>query len=173
MKIFLLKMGHYVLTHDYCQGFELVGDLRKLTLNNAKKLNPLVLHKALMLLTECMGQRMKKFHLFNGSVFFDFLLNLLKQGLSSKLRERIVIHSSIESLHGLIPKERLPKDFGGEEMSTKKLADLTFKELSSDEHLEKLKFMEQAATDESLRLISTFNEEYSGVPGSFKTLCVD
>lgn len=54
-----------------------------------------------------------------------------------------------------------------------KSTEIQFKELSSDANIAKLKFMEEAATDESYRLPCTFNEEYSGVPGSFKTLCVD
>lgn len=50
---------------------------------------------------------------------------------------------------------------------------MNFKEFSSDDHIAKVKFMEQASTDESCRLPGKFNEEYSGMPGSFKTLCVD
>lgn len=51
--------------------------------------------------------------------------------------------------------------------------DMDFQEWSSDNHIEKIKFMETAATDESARLGCKFNEEYSGMPGSFKTLFVD
>ncbi|CAB3222188.1 unnamed protein product [Arctia plantaginis] len=170
---YLIVIGHYLLTHDYCQGFEIVADFRKLTAKTVRKGNPIVVHKALTLLTECMGQRMKKIHFFNNSKFFEAMLFLIKQGLSSKLKDRVVIHSSNEELYKHLPREMLAKEFGGDEKSVKELAEIQFKELSSDANIAKLKFMEEAATDESYRLPCTFNEEYSGVPGSFKTLCVD
>lgn len=39
------------MSHDYCQGFEIVADIRKITAKTIKKINPMVLHKGLMLLT--------------------------------------------------------------------------------------------------------------------------
>lgn len=69
-----------------------------------------------------MGQRMKKIHFFNNSKFFEAMLFLIKQGLSSKLKERIIIHSKEEDLYEHIPREMLVKGFGGDEKSMKELA---------------------------------------------------
>ncbi|XP_075983864.1 uncharacterized protein LOC142981679 [Anticarsia gemmatalis] len=170
---YMIVLCHYLLTHDYCQGFEFVCDLTKIHLGVVKKINPMIITKALMLITECLGQRMKKIHLLSSFKLFEMVLNLFKLGFSPKLRERIVVHSTVESLYDHIPRKHLPKDFGGEEKPMKELADNYFKELSSDEHIARVKFMSEAGTDESRRMACTFNEEYSGVPGSFKSLCVD
>ncbi|KAI8442106.1 hypothetical protein MSG28_005732 [Choristoneura fumiferana] len=48
-----------------------------------------------------------------------------------------------------------------------------YKELCSDSHIDCMKFMEKATTNESRRLTSTFNDQYYAMPGSFRTLCVD
>lgn len=68
-----------------------------------------------------MGQRMKRIHMISGSKLFDALLMAFKQGLSAKLRERIVIHQNLEGLHNYVPKDLLPKEFGGDERSVKEL----------------------------------------------------
>uniref|UniRef100_A0A2A4J2F6 CRAL-TRIO domain-containing protein n=1 Tax=Heliothis virescens TaxID=7102 RepID=A0A2A4J2F6_HELVI len=170
---YLIVVGHYMLQNDYCNGYELVGDARNLTMATVMKLNPVTIHKALTCITEALGQRMKKIHLISGSKFFDTLLVVFKQGLSQKLSQRLHVHNSVESLYDHIKREHLPKDLGGDEKTIKELNDLNFKEVSTDSHIAKVKNMEQATTDESSRLTTKFNEEYSGMPGSFKTLCVD
>lgn len=68
-----------------------------------------------------MSLRMKKIHLISGSKLFDTLLIILKQGFSAKLRERIVIHATVESLHEHIPKASLPKELGGDERTINEL----------------------------------------------------
>lgn len=68
-----------------------------------------------------MGQRLKKIHLLSGSKFFDTFLMILKQGLSAKIRDKIVVHSSVESIHDYIPRDKLPADYGGDEGSMKEL----------------------------------------------------
>nr|XP_021196938.2 uncharacterized protein LOC110381070 [Helicoverpa armigera] len=170
---YLIVFGHYMLQHDYCNGYEIIGDTRNIQMGTIKTMNPIIVHKALNLVIEALGQRMKKIHFLSGSKFFDTLITIIKQGLSQKLSQRLVIHDSVESLYDHIQKEHLPKDLGGDEKSVKELTEMDFKEISSDEHIERVKYMEQASTDESLRNSATFNEEYSGMPGSFKTLCVD
>ncbi|CAH0595080.1 unnamed protein product [Chrysodeixis includens] len=45
-KIYVL-MGEYMLHNDYCYGYEFVGDTNKFTMGTVKKMNPVVIHKAL------------------------------------------------------------------------------------------------------------------------------
>ncbi|XP_026737019.1 uncharacterized protein LOC113500424 [Trichoplusia ni] len=170
---YMFVLGEYMLHNDYCCGYEFVGDTNNFTMGTVKKMNPIVIHKALTLLVEAMGQRMKKLHLVSGSKFFDTILLLFKQGLSAKLASRLIVHPNYESLYQHIPKEMLPSNMGGNERSMQELDGVVFKEMCSDVHIANVKHMEQASTDESCRVSSKFNEEYSGMPGSFKTLCVD
>ncbi|CAB3245640.1 unnamed protein product [Arctia plantaginis] len=170
---YLMVMGHYMLSNDYCHGYEWIAGTKNLTMSTITKMNPMVIHKGLTLFTDAMGQRLKKIHIISGSKFFDAFMMVCKQALSAKLRERLVIHPDVESLYKDFPREQFPKDFGGDEKSIQELQEINFKQFSSDSHIETVKFMEKAATDESFRQSCKFNEEYSGMPGSFKTLCVD
>ncbi|KAG6457319.1 alpha-tocopherol transfer protein-like [Manduca sexta] len=170
---YLVVFTEYILLHDYCQGSEMIVDTRDILFSMVAKLNPIVVHKAMTLIIETMGQRVKAIHFISGSKFLDTVINIIKQGLSEKLRKRIYTHNDFESLHKHIPREILPKDYGGNGATIKELSEANFKELSTDEHIARLKFLEKAATNEDLRLSCKFNEEYSGLPGAFKTLCVD
>ncbi|KAH9638208.1 hypothetical protein HF086_002050 [Spodoptera exigua] len=162
-----------MMHNDYCHGYELVGVSTNVSMAIVKKLNPIVVHKAVTLIVDALGQRMKKIHLISDSKFFDAILMVFKQALTAKLAKRLVVHNSLESLHEHITREHLPKDLGGDEKTMKELAEMDFEAVSSDEHIAAMKRMETAITDESLRPTGQFNEEYSGTPGSFKTLCVD
>ncbi|XP_022834758.1 uncharacterized protein LOC111362327 [Spodoptera litura] len=170
---YLIVLGEYMMHNDYCHGYELVGVSTNVSMAIVKKLNPIIMHKAVTLITDALGQRMKKIHLISDSKFFETILVIFKQALTAKLAKRLIVHNSFESLHEHITREHLPKDLGGDEKTMKELAEMDFKAISSDEHIAFVKRMETATTDESLRPCAKFNEDYSGTPGSFKTLCVD
>ncbi|CAH0595079.1 unnamed protein product [Chrysodeixis includens] len=170
---YLTILVEYMLHNDYCVGYELLVDTRKLTLTTLKSLNPITSHKGMTLLTKALGQRIKKIHLISGSKFFNAVVAFGKQSVSAKLAQRIIVHDSVESLHEHVPRENLPVEFGGLERSTKELTELLFNEISSEENIARVKYMEKASTNELYRMSCKFNEEYSGMPGSFKTLCVD
>ncbi|XP_075983942.1 uncharacterized protein LOC142981731 [Anticarsia gemmatalis] len=170
---YLMVVTQYLVTNDYCQGYEIVADLSKITLRLVRKLNPMDIHRALILLTECLGQRIKRIHFFSAFKLFEIVIQLFKQAFSAKLRERIQVHTSNDTLYNYIPKELIPKDYGGDLATVQEIHDLNFKELSSDRHVATMKLLEKAGTNESCRMSCTFNEEYSGMPGSFKILCVD
>lgn len=143
--------------------------------------------------------RMKAIYYLSPSRLIDTLVSILKQVLSEKLGNRIHILKTVEAVHEHIPKEILPKDYGGNE---KILADLHGKtvliklwyltnfrcnvnlfyfrvsddwveELSSIEFTKYREEMNKACTDETLRSVDTFNEQYIGMPGTFRTLNVD
>lgn len=79
------------------------------------------MYQIISILKEAMGQRLRKIHLISGFKLFDALLTVVKQGLSTKLKERIELHPTFESLHKHVPPEYLPKDFGGTEKNIKEL----------------------------------------------------
>ncbi|VVC96098.1 unnamed protein product [Leptidea sinapis] len=86
------------------------------------------------------------------------------QALTEKLVKRIVIHDSVESLHKYISKEILPVDFQGDEKSIAELSEANFKELCTEEHIQFLKTLDKAETDESLRLSDKSDAEFMGMP---------
>lgn len=58
--------------------------------------------------------RIKKIHIFNASYVFDKLFMLFRPFLSKEIIDSMQFHSDgIESISEILPKECLPKEFGG------------------------------------------------------------
>ncbi|XP_022115152.2 alpha-tocopherol transfer protein-like [Pieris rapae] len=170
---FAISLMEYILQYDYNAGFEVIFDTRMYTFGVVTKFNPIMLKKCTTIFLEALGFRLKRMHVISGSKLFDIVFSILKSALTEKLVKRIIVHDSVESLQNYISKDILPVDFGGTEKSLKDICEATLEEMRKEEHVARLKFLETAGTDESKRLNQTFNEEYSGMPGSFKSLCVD
>ncbi|XP_047516590.1 alpha-tocopherol transfer protein-like [Pieris napi] len=170
---FVISLMEYLFKYDYNAGFEVIFDTRMYTFGVVSKFNPIVLKKCATVFLEALGFRLKRLHLMSGSKVLDIVLSIFKSVLTEKLVKRIIVHDSLESLQNYISKDILPVDFGGTEKSMKEICEATLKEMRKEEHVARLKFLETAGTDESKRLTQTFNEEYLGMPGSFKSLCVD
>lgn len=62
-----------------------------------------------------MGTRVQAIHILNANTLLQQVVSFMKQFFSPKVMERIVIHDSVEELHKYLPKQYLPKDYGGEQ----------------------------------------------------------
>ncbi|XP_042909021.1 alpha-tocopherol transfer protein-like [Parasteatoda tepidariorum] len=62
--------------------------------------------------------RINAVHVVNESTIFRYLFNILRMFLSNKITKRFHFHGSdMEHLHKYIPKECLPPDYGGDNIS--------------------------------------------------------
>uniref|UniRef100_A0A2H1X0M8 SFRICE_038037 n=1 Tax=Spodoptera frugiperda TaxID=7108 RepID=A0A2H1X0M8_SPOFR len=59
--------------------------------------------------------RIKDLHVISASKTVEVFTTLLKQLLSNKLAGRINVLKTVEELYEYVPKEMLPKDYGGNE----------------------------------------------------------
>ncbi|XP_049879559.1 alpha-tocopherol transfer protein-like isoform X2 [Pectinophora gossypiella] len=168
------KFAEYLRAHDYANGYIFVMDYTELSLMDfLPKMNPVDLRQALTVLMEGYGVRIKGIHLITQSKFIDGVVAVFKQVLSTKVGERIQVHKDMDSLHKFVPKEILPREYGGEDKSLRELHDAWVEVLSSESHTMYQKMMNAAKTDESLRQTDKFNDQYMGMPGTFRTLSVD
>ncbi|CAH2238877.1 uncharacterized protein LOC120628455 [Pararge aegeria] len=169
-----ITLAEYAKVHDYLSGFIVIIDFTEANLMDyVMKLNLVQLRQAMTIYIEGYGMRIQAIHLISQSKFVDTLVTILKQVLSAKVASRINIHKSHEELHKYISKDILPKDFGGEERSLKKLQEDWVEVLSSQEHLDYLREMDSATTNEAFRQKDKFSEQYAGMPGTFRLLSVD
>ncbi|CAG5022683.1 unnamed protein product [Parnassius apollo] len=167
-------VGDYLKLHDYPNGFLVIADLRELNIMEfVKKLNLIEIRQAMAIYMEGYGMRLKGIHILTASKFVDTLVSILKQVLSEKVSKRIVIHKSVESLYEVAPKEIFPIEYGGEERSINKIFETWLELLSSKEHLDYLEEINEAKTDEACRQVDKFNENYIGMPGTFRVINVD
>lgn len=166
-------VGEYRLNFDYTPAERFIIDFKNIHIGLLIKINPVVVKKAEVLCTEGIGTKIKGIHILNAPTFVDKIIHLLKQALREKLANRIHVHSTYEDLHKYIPKEILPKDYGGDEESCSKLSEKWKKLLRQEEARKIIQDTEKLVSDETKRHESKFNEEYMGMPGSFRRLAVD
>ena len=61
--------------------------------------------------------KLKGIHLLSESRAVDAIVSLFKQVFSAKLAARIVVHKTIVTFYEYVPKELLPREYGGNEKS--------------------------------------------------------
>lgn len=166
-------IGEYRINYDYTPSERFIVDLTNVNLSVISKINPIVVKKAEVLCTEGIGTKIKGIHILNAPPFIDKLIFLLKQALREKVANRVHVHSSYEDLQKHIPKEILPKDYGGDETSVSKMSEQWKEMLRSKEARKFIEDSENIISDETKRHAAKFNEEYMGMPGSFRKLTVD
>lgn len=57
--------------------------------------------------------KLKEVHVVNVSPFIDTIIGWVKPFLKEKIKNRIYVHSNLETLYEYIPKEVLPEEYGG------------------------------------------------------------
>ncbi|CAG4932519.1 unnamed protein product [Colias eurytheme] len=171
---FCIQMAEYAKNHDYVGSFRMVADLSECNLlDYISKINLLEIRQVMALFMDGYGMKIKGIHFISQSRAIDALLTIFKQVLKPKIAGRMHVHKTCDELHDIIGKDVLPVDFGGHERSMKELFEEWVEILSTEEHKEYIKHINSAGTDESLRTENKFNEEYAGMPGTFRLLTVD
>ncbi|KAJ2937972.1 hypothetical protein O0L34_g14254 [Tuta absoluta] len=121
----------------------------------------------------CCGFRLKGVYIISSSKLIEGIVTLLRKVLGSKLGGRIHVLKDRESLKKIFDKEILPKEYGGYEKSLAEIQEEWLSFITSEEYVEYLKEINSCCTDESKRQNCIFNQEYMGVPGSFRKMNVD
>ncbi|XP_037042023.1 alpha-tocopherol transfer protein-like [Bradysia coprophila] len=154
-------------------GQTILIDLKGLTLGHVGQCTPSIIKKMTTSIQEAYPVRQKGIHFVNPSSIFDAVFKIFYNFMSSKVRKRIFVHDSFESLYKHINKECLPHEYGGLGGSVQSIAEEWEKRLMArrDWFIEDGKYK----TDESRRLVkSKKNEELFGsTVGSFRKLEVD
>ncbi|KAJ8711045.1 hypothetical protein PYW07_008287 [Mythimna separata] len=167
-------LSEYFKAHDYVNGFVIIYDYSNFNLIELMtKLNTVELQQFATIVIEGYCARLKGIHILTDSIGIDLLVKTVKLLVSEKIGNRIHVQATLEDLHKAVPKEILPAEYGGNERSIEKLHAEWRAELSSEEHVEYMKVMNKACSDETKRYEGKFNEEYMGLPGSFRCLSVD
>ncbi|KAL3278390.1 hypothetical protein HHI36_013718 [Cryptolaemus montrouzieri] len=98
-----------------------------------------VLKKLSRVVEEVFSSRVKGIHYINCPRFIDALVSVVRAVMNPKVANRIHIHKSYDTLSEYIPKELLPRDYGGDEKSLDELNEMLKTEfLENKERFDKL-----------------------------------
>ncbi|XP_038213932.1 uncharacterized protein LOC119833814 [Zerene cesonia] len=171
---YTFMMAEYDHQADYVSGIHLTVDFSEINMMDLlSKLNPVELKQVITTLMVAYGMRIQGIHCISASKLIEGFIAILKQFLKPKIVSRIHVYKNWEELHDVFGKDVLPKDFGGDEKSIKEIHADWIEELSSKEFTAYLRDIFSAGTDESCRPTHKFNEDYAGMPGTFRVLRVD
>lgn len=78
------------------------------------KFTPALVKKFLVCVQEAYPVKLKEVHVVNISPLVDTIVNFVKPFIKEKIRNRIFMHSDLNTLYEYIPREILPAEYGGD-----------------------------------------------------------
>ncbi|XP_050525620.1 alpha-tocopherol transfer protein-like [Daktulosphaira vitifoliae] len=140
--------------------------------NHFAKFTPALIKKFLICVQEAYPVKLKEVHVINVSPMVDTIINFVKPFLKEKIRNRIHVHSSMESLNKFVPKDMLPEEYGGLAGPMSEINKQWYEKLVT--YKDWFKEQESVKADESRRPGKPkTHDDLFGMEGSFKQLSID
>ncbi|KAJ8715568.1 hypothetical protein PYW07_010050 [Mythimna separata] len=162
------------MIYDYMAGDIWIVDFKHVGWAQIIGQNPLVLKKIATFFTKALNWRIYGIHVLNiagPAHIVQRVIDFFKQFISSVIMDRVVVHDSLEDMYKYVPRECLPEDYGGNQLSTRKLTEIAEDFYKHPEIKEYLLECSKMTSNESLRPKDENSEDY--LPGSFRQLQVD
>ncbi|KAJ8709659.1 hypothetical protein PYW08_009663 [Mythimna loreyi] len=162
------------MIYDYMAGDIWIIDFKHVGWGLIFSQNPLVYKKITTFFTKALNWRIYGIHVLNlagPTNIVQKVVDFFKQFITSIIMDRVVIHDSLEDMYKYIPKECFPEDYGGNELSTQKLTEISEDFYKHPEIKEYLLECCKMTSNESLRPRDEKSDEY--ISGSFRQLQVD
>ncbi|RZB39799.1 alpha-tocopherol transfer protein-like [Asbolus verrucosus] len=167
----VFNMQEIRMTEDYILGDVIIFDMDGFAMSYLIKLTPMVIAKFITIYEKVYSLPLKGVYIINSHPFINTVLTIVKTLLKPKLFQRIYVCEDMKLLHENIPREMLPKDYGGDEKSCEEIQELI--KVKLDEYKERFDRLDRTRVDERLRPEKLKNDEILGFHGKFKKLNVD
>ena len=136
------------------------------------KFTPAIVKKFLICVQEAYPVKLKEVHVVNVSPLVDTIVNFVKPFLKEKIRNRIFMHSDLNTLYEYIPKEILPTEYGGDAGPIQAIHETWIKKL--EEYGPWFAEQEAVKTNEALRPGKPkTHDDLFGLDGTFRQLAID
>ncbi|XP_050679656.1 uncharacterized protein LOC126975696 [Leptidea sinapis] len=169
-----LLQADYMKYYDFSSGLHIIIDCFNVNLLEVfPKMDVILLKKLFTILMEGYGMRVLGIYYLTTSKLIDSVISLVKQALKPKVASRISVLKTYEDLYKFVDRDILPIEMGGSEKSISEIHEDWYQEFSSDDFKAYLHELEKVGTNEELRPSDKFNDEYAGMPGTFRVLNVD
>ncbi|XP_047999645.1 alpha-tocopherol transfer protein-like [Leguminivora glycinivorella] len=168
----LYMMNDIRVKYDCFQGDIWVVDLKDGKIGHLLRVNPMMAQRSAQIFQDGLGFKVHAIHILNFPSIGQQILSFFRKFVKAKIMDRVMIHSSVEELHEFIPKEYLPKDFGGDSWSMQEYTDICEKELRSEATKQFLLNACNHVSNEKKRPASDCNN-YEYMSGTFKKLNID
>ncbi|XP_072393927.1 alpha-tocopherol transfer protein-like isoform X3 [Diabrotica undecimpunctata] len=140
-------------------------DYSNVKLGHLTKSPPQLFRKLDFIYEEVWNNKIKEIHVIKASKVAESLISILRKCLYKELREKIFVHSSLSEFYKFIPRDILPKEYGGEEKSINDLKELWTETLLR--HKSRFEKLESIVVQESQRPYSYKNCDILGYYGNY------
>ncbi|CAG5022654.1 unnamed protein product [Parnassius apollo] len=163
----------YRMRNDISLGEQWIFDLTNVCFQNSVQMTPVLMTKFIYYVRFYFGSKIKGIHLVNMPSFVAPLLNIAKKVMKPKVAKRIYVYNSFNQIYQILPRNILPKEYGGDELSCQEIADEWRKAIQTDAWRTYFAEQDKLLSDESKRTSSLSSDDFFGCEGSFKKLEVD
>ncbi|XP_072395562.1 alpha-tocopherol transfer protein-like isoform X2 [Diabrotica undecimpunctata] len=160
-----INMNEVRLREDLAVTDKFIADFEGIKLSYIPKFTQIDFRKMAFMFEELWNKQLKEIHYFNVPKYAEKLIYLCRTFLNKDLREKIFVHNSLEEVYKVIPREILPKDYGGDEKCLKELNREWLHKLN--EYGNRFENLENIKVDDSLRVPYGKNCDILGYYGNY------
>uniref|UniRef100_A0A1I8Q407 CRAL-TRIO domain-containing protein n=1 Tax=Stomoxys calcitrans TaxID=35570 RepID=A0A1I8Q407_STOCA len=154
-------------------GIMVVFDLENMAFGHMARMNVLLMKKLFYFFQETIPVRLVCVHFINPPSIMEKLMSLMNPFIKKELKDAFIVHPNLESFYKYIPRNILPKDFGGDSGSCSELME-TFNEQLLSNRSNIIEFNNSRRVNEKLRPEKTKSHINNlGTQGNFKKLDID
>ncbi|XP_072395227.1 uncharacterized protein [Diabrotica undecimpunctata] len=170
----IVLMTHFnevKIWEDLSLGDIYVLDYKNLKLGHVAKVTPQMFKKVDFICEEVWNNQIKEMHIINAPSVADAIITVMRKYLYRRLREKVFVHTSLSDLYKYVPREILPKDYGGDEKPMNELKDLWYKTLQK--HQPRFEKLENMVVQENRRPSPCKNCDILGYYGNYMQIDVN
>ncbi|CAH1108276.1 unnamed protein product [Psylliodes chrysocephalus] len=160
-----------LIEEELSMGDIIIIDFKYIKKSHVLKTTPTQMKMSNFFLEQLWASRVKGIHFINVPTFAEVVISLAKTVVKKKILDRLFIHAATEELFEHVPKEILPKDYGGEERSVDELNELW--KLKLERYQPRYEQLQKLKVNEVLRPEPLVNSDFLGYYGNFKKIDVD
>ncbi|XP_023163648.1 alpha-tocopherol transfer protein-like [Drosophila hydei] len=173
MKLYCMVFDYWMYEDGIQPGHVIVIDLKGCSLGHVARIGLLQMKKFLFYLQEAAAIRLIGFHFINIVPFMDKILALMNPFMKKELTSILYLHNDINEFFKFVPREMLPKDYGGPLEETKVSRDIYYSKMI-DNRKQILEYETRHQVNEKLRPGKPKNaSDLFGIAGNFKKLDID
>ncbi|XP_044260089.1 alpha-tocopherol transfer protein-like [Tribolium madens] len=147
----------YMHQNGTCNGIVSISDLQGLSFGHMRRFNLGAVRKHLVYIQEAIPVRIKGLHHVNLVPFTDKMMAIMKPFMKKELTDLLYFHNSLDALYKHVPKQILPKEYGGDALSLEILQEQNVKNVL--ENMDFFNWLDTLKVDETKRPEKTKNSD--------------
>ncbi|XP_061398021.1 retinaldehyde-binding protein 1-like [Musca vetustissima] len=173
VKLYSISQDKWFLENGVIKGLIIAIDMTDAAFGHLTRINLIHLKKAMYFLQEAIPTRLMGLHFLNANSVIDKLMSLMQPFLKKELLEMLHIHTSMETFYKFVPREILPRDFGGPGLDMRQLNENFFESLRQS-RFDIIEYNANHKVNEKLRPAKAkHSSDLFGTEGNFKKLDID